>query len=80
MTVTELKSNLHHLIDELENPELLKEYYNEIKHIVKSSKHSIWETLTEEEKKEVLLSFEESDDENNLIDNDVVMNRYKKWL
>ncbi len=31
-------------------------------------------------KKEVLISFEESEDENNLIDTDKVMSKYKKWL
>jgi len=80
MTISQLKSNLHQLIDELESTELLEEYYNEIKRIVNSSKHRIWDTLTEEQKKEVLLSFDESNDENNLIDNEEIMNKYKKWL
>jgi hypothetical protein len=80
MTIKELKSNLHHLIDKLGNTELLEEYYNEIKSIVNSSKHRIWDSLTEDQKKEVLLSFDESNDESNLIDNEEVMNKYKKWL
>ena len=80
MTLTEIKSNLHNLIDELENPALLNEFYNEIKYIVDSSKHSIWDTLTEAEKKDVLLSYEESEIEENLIDNDEVMKKYRKWL
>ena len=80
MTISQLKSNLHQLIDELESTELLEEYYNEIKRIVNSSKHRIWDTLTEEQKKEVLLSFDETNDENNLIDNEEIMNKYKKWL
>jgi hypothetical protein len=80
MTLTQLKSNLHNLIDEIENEDILEIYYNEIRKLVSSSKHRIWDTLTEEEKKEVLISFEESEDDKNLIDNEQVMSKYKKWL
>ncbi len=80
MTLTKLKSNLHTLIDEIGNEELLKEYYYEIKKLVINSKHKIWDTLTKEEKKDVLISFEESENEENLVDNEQVMSKYKKWL
>ena len=80
MNKIELKANLHGLIDQIDSMSLLKEYYTELKNILSSNKTSLWDTLSEEQKKAVLLSFEESEDDNNLLDNDEVMNKYKEWL
>jgi hypothetical protein len=80
MNLTELKSGLHYFIDQINSTELLGEYYNEMNNLVEATNSSIWGTLSDKQKKEVLLSFEESEDENNLIDNDEVMVKYKKWL
>ena len=57
----------------------LKEYYNELKGLIKNKKTSIWDSLSEEQKREVLLSFDESEFDENLIDNDEVMKKYDKW-
>lgn len=80
MNARQLKLNLHNFIDQIDSIHLLEEYYNEMIKLVKSSKSSIWDTLTDAQKHEVMLSFEESEDEKTLIDNDEVMTRYKKWL
>ena len=80
MNTSELRANLHNFIDQIENVHLLEDYYQEMKKLVKSSKSSIWDTLSEEQKREVLLSFEESENNDNLIDNDEVMKMYRKWL
>jgi hypothetical protein len=80
METSELKINLHNFIDQIDNVAILEDYYNELKRLVKSPVSGIWDRLTDEQKQEVLLSFEESDDENNLIDNGEVMKRYEKWL
>lgn len=72
-----LKAKLHKLIDEIDNQNLLEEYYEEIKHLLKKSYANVWDTLTEEQKKEVLLSYEESEVEQYLHDNDSVMDKYK---
>ncbi len=80
MNKIELKANLHGLIDQIDSMSILKEYYNELKSILSSNKTSVWDTLSEEQKKEVLLSFEESENDDNLLDNDEVMNKYKEWL
>lgn len=80
MNNIELKTNLHSFIDKLDNTSLLKEYYNELKKIITISQGRIWDTLSEDQKKQVLLSFEESEDETNLLDNDAVMGKYKKWF
>ena len=80
MNSTELRAYLHKFIDQIENVNLLEDYYNEMKELIKSSKSSIWDTLSDEQKREVLMSFEESENDDNLIDNDDVMNDYQKWL
>jgi hypothetical protein len=41
---------------------------------------SLWETLNEKQKQEILLALEESEDDSNLISNDEVMARFKKYL
>jgi hypothetical protein len=80
MKPSELKTNIHNFIDQIDNVAILEDYYNELKRLVKSPVSGIWDRLTDEQKQEVLLSFEESADENNLIDNGEVMKRYEKWL
>jgi hypothetical protein len=80
MNKTALKSNLHKMIDLIENQNLLEEYYNEMKAILEKSQGNIWDKLTEDQKKEVLLSYEESGDEKNLLLNEDVMKKYKNWL
>ncbi len=49
-----------------------------MKRLIQNSKSNIWDTLSEEQKREVLLSYEESEDDSNLVDNDEVMEKYKK--
>lgn len=80
MNKVELKTNLHSFIDQIENTDLLREYYLEMKRLLTIKKSKIWDSLTDEQKNEILLSFNESEDEENLIDNDEVMKRYSKWI
>ncbi len=79
METIELKSELHRLIDELDNRNLLDDCYEEIKKAVAVSKNKIWDTLTEEQKQEVMLSYQESEDEGNLVDHETVMKKYDQW-
>jgi hypothetical protein len=51
-----------------------------MKSIIQKSQVNVWDTLTEDQKKEVLLSYEESEDENNLIDTKSVLNKYKDLI
>ncbi len=80
MNITLLKSNLHKLIDQIENQSLLEDYYEEMKNIFEKSQDNVWDKLTDDQKKEILLSYEESEIETDLIENDSVMNKYKNWL
>ena len=80
MDKVELRSNLHTFIDQIENIELLRDYYLEMKRLIKTRKARIWDTLTESQKKEILLSWEESENDNNLINHEEVMKKFNKWL
>ncbi|MDY0078732.1 MAG: hypothetical protein RBR87_15795 [Bacteroidales bacterium] len=79
MDKIQLKSGIHAFIDQIDNIELLKDYYNELKGLIKDKKILMWDSLSEGQKREVLLSYDESEQDENLIDNDEVMKKYEKW-
>ena len=66
MGTIELKSNLHKIVDKINNEELLRTIYDFLKVRENSEEGQIWRTLSEEQKNEVYLSYEESEDDSNL--------------
>lgn len=72
MKAIELKSNIHKIVDGIQSAQLLQALYDFLKsrEINKSSR--LWDSLTEEQKQEVILGYEESEDEDNLLDRDEV--------
>lgn len=72
MDKVQLKSGIHSFIDQIESLDLLNDYYNELKRIIDSKKSNIWDSLSEQQKREVLLSYEESEQEENLIDEKLI--------
>lgn len=68
MGTIELKSDLHKILDRIDNEQLLRTIYDFLKQSENAQEGQIWKTLTEEQKKEVYLSYEESNDDENLID------------
>ncbi|WP_333820269.1 hypothetical protein [Ohtaekwangia sp.] len=75
MGTIELKSDLHKILDKIDNEQLLRAIYDFLKQREDAKEGQIWSTLTEEQKKEVYLSYEESNDDDNLIDWDEVKGR-----
>ncbi|MBS1544267.1 MAG: hypothetical protein JST14_11575 [Bacteroidetes bacterium] len=67
MGTIQLKSNLHKMVDKIENEELLRTIHDFLKLRENSKEGRIWKSLTEEQKREVFLAYEESEDDNNLI-------------
>lgn len=67
MGAIELKSDLHKMLDQIENEQLLKTIYDFLKERTSAPEGSMWTSLTEEQKKEVQLSYEESQFEEPLI-------------
>jgi hypothetical protein len=72
MGTIELRSNLHKILDKIENEQLLRAIYDFLIQKESAVEGQIWKTLTEEQKNEVYLSYKESEDESNLTDwNDI---------
>ncbi len=77
MSTIELKSNLHKIVDKIDNEQLLQTIYDFLKLSENSQEGEIWKSLTEEQKKEVYLSYQESEDDKNLVTWDEVNKKVK---
>jgi len=80
MALANLKTDFHHLIDKIENEELLFSFYQLLFQRSKSQNGQLWEGLTDEEKGELLLADEESKDSNNWLSNEEVRQKHQQWL
>ncbi|MCF1750635.1 hypothetical protein [Mariniradius sediminis] len=77
MSTTELKSNIHKIIDGIESEPLLRTLYDFLKKREFGEGSQFWGQLTEEQKQEVLLAFDESEDEQNLVSKEEVFGTRK---
>jgi len=77
MEAIELKSNIHKIIDGIQNEQLLKTIYDFLKVRETNKPGQLWNSLTPEQKEELLLAYDESEDERNLIDREKVFKRTK---
>jgi len=77
MEAIELKSNIHKIIDGIQNEQLLKTIYDFLKVRETNKPGQLWNSLTPEQKEELLLAYDESEDESNLIDREKVFKRTK---
>ena len=66
MNIKELEKKCHKLIDNIDDPSLLENFYELLKIRSSSSDGHLWNTLSKKEREELLLAFEESEDPNNL--------------
>ena len=80
MNTIELKQSFHHLIDSIDNENLLINFYDLIKKRSSAKEGQLWNILTDQEQKELLLSLEESKNPENLIDHAEMKMKHKKWL
>lgn len=67
MGTIELKSNLHKIVDKIDNEQMLHAVYDFLKQRIDCKEGQIWKSLAEEQKKEVYLSYEESENDDNLM-------------
>ena len=77
MSTTALKSNIHKIVEGIESEQLLQAIYDFLKVRETSSSGGVWDSLSEEQRQEVLLAYDESEDENNLVDREMVFKRGK---
>lgn len=76
MSTVDLKSDLHKILDKIDNEELLRTVYDFLKEGENTTEGAIWKTLTENQRKEVFLSLEESDDETKLVNWEDIKKKY----
>lgn len=74
MSILELKTNIHKIIEEIESEQLLQSLYNFLQSKSKNKDGELWNSLTEKQKNEVLLAFEESENDDLLINSNDVIN------
>ena len=65
MGAIELKSNIHKIVDGIQNEQLLQTLYDFLKLRESAKNGEIWNSLTEQQKREVLISYDESEDDSN---------------
>lgn len=75
MSITEIKNNFHSLIDKVEDSETLMYFYK----VFSDSLNNKWE-ISDKERKQIMEAYEESEDEKNLIDDQLVREKYNMWL
>jgi len=81
MTTTDIKSNLHKLIDKMIDEVQLNKAYQLIETIsTVNEEGALWAKLTNEEQEELLVIEKESRNPENLIDHEEMMKKHKKWL
>lgn len=80
MDTLELKRSFHHLIDSIDNDDLLFDFYELFKSRIYIKEGQLWGDLSKTEKVELLTSLEESKSSYNLISHSEMKKKHKKWL
>jgi hypothetical protein len=75
-----IKDDFHSLIEKIEDEGALKGYFKLIQRLNNNQTGELWDGLSPAEKDELLLSYEESFDSNNLVSHEEVKNQHDKWL
>lgn len=75
-----LKERFHKLIDSIEDEKDLQSYYLLIDQLQNTTSGKLFDSLSPKEKEELLFSFYESYNSENLISHDAVKEEHSKWL
>ena len=76
----ETKEDFHKLIDEIKDEQILRSYFELIKRLNSNQTGELWNGLNSAEQEELLLSYEESFNPDNLMRHDQVKKQHSKWL
>ena len=77
MNTVEIKKSFHHLIDSIDNENILLLFYDLMKSKSYPKEGQIWNRLTQEQKDELMLSLKESENSENLISHEEMKNKHK---
>lgn len=71
---------MHDLIDSIDNDNLLINFYDLIKRRTSTKEGQLWGKLTKQEQEELLLTLEEINKPENMISQDEMKKKHRKWL
>jgi hypothetical protein len=80
MTTVQLKYSFHKLIEDISNEKLLAKFYNIMSSANATQHGEFWNSLSEEQKAELIDIDLETDDEANLIKYEDMQKKYAKWF
>lgn len=80
MNALEIKTNFHHLIDQINNEQLLIKLYHIMEQASSTTDGQLWSRLTVEEQTELLRIEKEVRSDLDLIPNEQMQTKHKKWL
>ncbi|GAA3967482.1 hypothetical protein [Mucilaginibacter dorajii] len=75
-----IKEDFHHLIETIDDEQLLKGNYQLIQQLNNNQTGNLWKNLSETEKQELLLAYDESFEEKNLVSHEQMKQQHDKWL
>jgi hypothetical protein len=80
MNALEIKTNFHHLIDQLNNEELLIKFYRIMEQASSTTEGQLWNRLSGDEQMELLKIEEKAQADLDLISSEQMQIKHKKWL
>jgi len=80
MTTIELRNNLHHLVDSIDNENILQQFYDLMLKKRESKDGKLWNKLSKDEIDELLLANEECENPDNVIPHEEIKKQYSQWL
>ncbi|MDP3001879.1 MAG: hypothetical protein Q8N38_01965 [Bacteroidales bacterium] len=80
MTTLELKNNFHHLIDSIENENILQKFYELMLRKRSTRDGMLWGRLSKDEIDELLLVNEECENSEDLIPHENIQQKHSKEL
>ena len=76
MSTAELKSDLSKMLEKIDDEQLLRTIYEFLKQGIDEEEGKFWKTLTEDQKRRVYESYEQSKDAKNLISWETLKKKY----
>lgn len=81
MDIREIRANVHQLVDEIENPQVLDHFYEALQSFrTKRSGVDFWDEFTDEQKKDLELALAETENEENWVSHEQVKQEAQQWL
>jgi len=74
------KDQIHALVETIDDEEILTAYLQLIKNLANNKTGALWNSLTTDEEQDLISSYNESFDRDNLVSHEEVKSQHSKWL